>query len=159
MLRHTRTFAILTTLGAVVLTGCSSTDEPTQADSNVSDTSGGKDSGSGSKSDPNCLPVSMKMLRAIASGGDNAKLKPIAGAAYRSDDFEKVYMIAMRFNGLGSTEEGVWASNSLKPGGGLIMSVDGMAEEFTQWPNGTADSPMSIADHGAHEALDCLPDS
>lgn len=103
-----------------------------------------------------CLPVPGAMLRAIAKGGDGVKIKPVSGAAVRSDDFEKVWMIAMEFDGVGSTERGVWASNSMKPGSGMILSVDGMAQEFTVWPNGTADSPMSIADHGAQEALDCL---
>lgn len=103
-----------------------------------------------------CRQVSMTLLKAIASGGDDANLKAISGAAVKSNDYSDVYMIAMEFSGIGSTEQGVWASNSLEPGGGLIMAVDGMATEFTVWPNGPADSPMSITDHGAQEALDCL---
>ena len=96
------------------------------------------------------------MLRAIAKGGKDATIRPTEGAAVKSKDFSKVYMIAVEFNGLGSPERGVWASNSLKRGGGVIMSVDGIAKEFTVWPNGPAGSPMSITDDGAQEALDCL---
>lgn len=139
---------------ALLATGCSST-ESEAAPEEQETTTAAEPTPEPAPSEE-CLDVPKTLLRAIAKGANDATIKPVSGAAVKSRDYSKVYMIAMEFNGLGSPERGVWASNSLKRGGGVIMSVDGIAKEFTVWPNGPADSPMSITDDGAQEALDCL---
>lgn len=111
-----------------------------------------------SKAPVACEPADA-LGRAIATGReDGTGLKFQDAVAVRSKDFEKLWFVAMEFTAPGvGTEVGVWASNSLKPGGGLIMSVDGFATEFTVWPDGGETSAnLSINDDGASEALDCL---
>lgn len=106
-----------------------------------------------------CESVSKAMLKGIASGAqDGTGLKPIRGAAYKSPDFEKVYFIAMEFSADGvDSQVGVWASNSLKPGGGILMSVDGFAKQFTVWPDAeNTDAQISPADPGVEAAKSCL---
>lgn len=158
MKQHAKTRAVsilaaVLTLGLVACGGESPEGEAAR-EARIDEALGG--SAPESKPDVQCLDVPKALLQGIASGADNATMEPVSGAAVKSDDYSEVYMIAMEFNGLGSPERGVWASNSLEAGGGLIMSVDGIAQEFTDWPNGAANSPMSIADHGAKEALECL---
>ncbi len=41
-------------------------------------------------------------------------------------------------------------------GGGLIYSVDAVAEEFSDWgPGGQTDAGFSMSDDGAQESVDC----
>lgn len=97
--------------------------------------------------------------KAIATGAqDGTGLEYVDAAAVKSEDFDEVYFVAMRFSATGVDDQtGVWATNSLKPGGGLIMSVDGFAKEFTVWPDGgETDAQLSTADDGAEEAVACL---
>lgn len=111
-----------------------------------------------SKKPANCESADA-LGRAIATGRqDGTGLKFKDAEAVRSKDFEKLWFVAMKFTAPGvGTEVGVWASNSLKPGGGLIMSVDGFATEFTDWPDGGETSAnLSINDDGASAAVDCL---
>ncbi len=72
---------------------------------------------------------------------------------------KKVYFVAGRFNVPGVDEEqvGVWATNSLEPGGGLILAVDGLAKEFTVWPDAdTTDAAIDASSLGVEEAKKCL---
>lgn len=106
-----------------------------------------------------CEYVSPEMLRTIAGGApDRLRITPITSAAVRSADYPELYMIAMRFSVPGVGEEfGVWASNSLQPGGGLIIAVDDFAQNFTQWPAGdTSSFKISQTDHGVEEAEICV---
>lgn len=111
--------------------------------------------------DVRCVKADQSMLNAIMTGqedGVEGNMTATAGAAVRSEDHAKAYYIAVRFDAP-SVEgtEGVWASNSLKPGGGLILAVDGQAKAFTVWPDAdSTDAEMSSADTGAVEALECL---
>jgi hypothetical protein len=86
-------------------------------------------------------------------------MEPVQAAAVRSPDFEKVFFIAVRFTvtGVDDPVVGVWASNSLKPGGGLIMSVDNVAQEFSDW--GAAeetDAAIDPADPATDAAAACV---
>lgn len=81
-------------------------------------------------------------------------------AAVRSGSFERIYFIAAEIEGPGlegAGDIGVWASNRLEGGAGLIFSVDQVAQEFSQFgPGGRTDANITMADDGAREAVDCL---
>lgn len=106
-----------------------------------------------------CLEVSGGMTKAILSATNTTPLKLVAASAVKSSEHNKAYYIAIRFTTRGvDDDEGVWASNSLDPGSGVIMSVDAIAKEFTDWPDAsTTDAAMSSTDQGAKDALSCLP--
>lgn len=82
------------------------------------------------------------------------------GAAVRSDAFERLYFIAAEIDGPGlegSGDIGVWASNRLEGGQGLLMSVSEIAVEFSVFRDGgKTDARVEMADDGAHEAAQCL---
>ena len=80
------------------------------------------------------------------------------GAAYRSPDFEKVWFVAAEFTATGvEPQVGVWATNSLDPSAGILMSADNMAKQFTVWPDAaTTDAQIATTDPAIGSALDCL---
>ena len=100
------------------------------------------------------------MLDAIATGAEDGVggLKLSNGYAVKSKDFEKVYLIAARLAAPGvEGDVGVWASNSLEPGGGLIMAVDGFAKEFTVWPDANkTDAQIDQTADGYDEVRACV---
>lgn len=111
------------------------------------------------KPDPNCGKVSDAMAAAIATGAEDGvgRIRPVAAASYRSPDFKKAFFIAVKFNAPGITETGVWVSNSLEPGGGVIMAADSIAQEFTVWPDAsTSDAAIEVTDPAIDEAIACL---
>lgn len=106
-----------------------------------------------------CLSVSASALETIASGAKpGTGLQPVRAAAYRSPDFEKVFFIAMEFQATGiSNEVGVWASNNIETGQASIMSIDGFAQEFTDWPIGSqTQAAISPGDPSVEKARACL---
>jgi hypothetical protein len=130
---------IICTAVLMVVTGCGGeeaagpsdeSEEPAQTtapDEDEGDEDGGK----------RCLDVSNALKRAIAEG-----LTVTGGgrlgnaAAVRSRDFEKVYYVSADILGSGIEEGdavGTWATNSLRPGGGLIIAADSIAREFSEW--------------------------
>ena len=115
-------------------------------------------SGSSGKSS-DCLPVSADMQAAIAQGEESGVgMTPVKAAAVKSPDFQNVYFIAMEFSATGvPNQTGVWASNSLEKGGGVIMAVDGFAQQFTMWPDAdTTQASISAADASVEKAKDCV---
>jgi hypothetical protein len=78
-------------------------------------------------------------------------------AAVKSEDYEKVFMVAVEFTGPGidKPQVAVWATNDLNAGS--IMAVDALAGEFSDWAKGSeTDASMSSSDDGVQEAKDCL---
>ena len=104
-----------------------------------------------------CIPVDRAMLNGIATGLDPLTTGVLSnGWAVKSSDYKNVYMIAAVFRGAGFENVGVWASNSLQPGGGLIMAVDGYAQEFSDWGDGDkTDARIRSTDDGVSEAKKC----
>jgi len=105
------------------------------------------------------VPVPEDLLEAIASGEESgAGMKPIRGVAVKSEDFSEVYMVAMEFSAAGVENQiGVWATNSLTSGGGIIMAVDGTAQAFTVWPDADeTDAAITDSDDGVAEARSAL---
>jgi hypothetical protein len=106
-----------------------------------------------------CEKVSNAVLNAIAegltvTGGGTLR----NGYAVKSDDFNKVYMVAADIQGSdmeGNGEIGVWATNSLD-GHGSIFAVDGFAKEFSDWGHGdTTDANITASSDGVAEAKEC----
>jgi hypothetical protein len=74
------------------------------------------------------------------------------------DDFEKVYFVAAEIQGLGlegDGDVGVWATNS-KRAEGLILAVDGVAQEFSDWGDSDkTDAAIDQSADGVEEARAC----
>jgi endonuclease YncB( thermonuclease family) len=109
-----------------------------------------------------CLDVDQAMTDAIATGLEGG-LSLRGAQAVRSEDFEEVYFIAADIEepGMdGADQIGVWASNALKAGEGLILAVNEVAQELTDWPDAdSTDAEMTMADDGAEEARGCVDDA
>lgn len=155
---HDCTSALLC-LGA--LSGCASTStSETDSTSESSQTTSQSESTSKEPEAFDCEPVPDALLAAIADGAEPGvgKLRLTEGAAVRAPGYKQVYLIAAEMKAPGvDGEQGVWASNSLKPGGGIIIAVDGFAQEFTVWPDGDSiASPVPNGTEGQDEVLDCL---
>ena len=106
-----------------------------------------------------CLPVSKEMSRAIATGQeDGVGMKPVAEAAVKSPDFRNAYFIAITFSATGVDDQtGVWVSNLLYPGDGIIMAADPTAQQFTDWPDADkTDAQISTDDPSVDAAKSCL---
>lgn len=107
-----------------------------------------------------CMPVSPELLAAIASGVEEGvgELTLTEGAAVKSDDYSEVYLVAGKLKAPGVDGDiGVWATNSLTPGQGLTLAVDGFAQEFTVWPDGGKSSAeVTQSADGYDEARECL---
>ena len=105
---------------------------------------------------PDCRKVDAGLAKAIIAGEENpAGLKAVKWAAVKSPDF---YFIAIEFSATGVDNQlGVWASDSLKQGGEVIMSVDSTAKAFTVWPDADeTDAEISDADPSIDAAKACL---
>lgn len=104
-----------------------------------------------------CEVAPMRVLRALAQGANDFPIKPVEGAAFMTDAGN--YMVAMEFDfkneDIGTGERGVWLATDLS-GDGPFMAVDGIAAEFTVWPNTYEGQEFDITMDGAQEALDCL---
>lgn len=109
--------------------------------------------------DPACEDVSPELLASIGVGAeDGTGLAMTRAVAYRSPDYAKVWFVAGEFTATGvDPQVGVWARNDLEVSGGITMAVDGMAQEFTVWPDAdTTDAAISKADPSVAMAKECL---
>ncbi len=150
MTRRTAAAAV-TLAGLLALSACGGggNEEPAEADQEAA-----------AESAQACEEVPQGVLDNIAGGAkEGTGLAPVSGAAYRSPDFEKVYLVAMEFSAEGvENQVGVWATNSLDPAEpGMILAVDGFAKEFTTWVDAeTTDAAIGPADPSADAAEACL---
>ena len=130
---------------------------------NNTSSSGEGSAASGSASPPavtsRCSSASVSLLNEIGSfltvtGGGTLR----DGQKVRSNDYEKVWFVAAEIDGSGMEDRGdigIWASNE-SDASALIMSVDGMAKEFSDWIYGPdTDFQLSQFDDGAQEAKVC----
>lgn len=103
-----------------------------------------------------CLSVPSERIDAIESGLRQGRLS--GGQAVRSDAHENLYYIATRFYGPGADGEPlIFATNNLNGSGGLVLAVDEVAAEITDWPHGAStDARTAYSDEGAQAAEDCL---
>jgi hypothetical protein len=141
-------------LAVLALGGCGDSDD---------DGGGGGDSGDqagGVEQQQSCRPASKALVAAIEQGltvTGGGKLR----RAYivRSNDFEKVYMVAADIQGdglEGDDDIGVWATNSPKAEG-LIYAVDSVAQEFSDWGDADkTDAAIDASAHGVDEGRACV---
>lgn len=102
-----------------------------------------------------CLEVPDALLSSIQSGmKDEAGTKVQRAAAVKSTDHTEAYYIAAEFtaSGLDTSDVGIWATNKID-GGGMMISVDGFASQFSNYPKQDA---FSVVDDGADAAKACL---
>lgn len=104
--------------------------------------------------DHHCLAVKPVMVEMIesgvtADGGGHL----VNASAVKSNDYRNAYMIAAELQaaGLDGNDIGLWLSNSLEVGEGMIFSVNPLATEFSVWPR-----KGSQFDQGAQEAINCV---
>ena len=104
-----------------------------------------------------CIAVNATMAEAILTGATASGMTEVRASAVRSPDFERVYFIAVEFALAGAENVvGVWASNSLEPGGGIIFAADVFAKEFSDWGDAeTTDAAISPADSSIRRAREC----
>lgn len=108
-----------------------------------------------------CLPASPQQMEYIRAGiqGVQQSNDVLPGFAVRSNDYERVWFVAAEIIGPGIEPKqaiGLWAINGELDQPGIILSVNGFALEFTEYPDGSAtDAQISQFDDGAQEALAC----
>lgn len=104
-----------------------------------------------------CLTVKPELVEMIESGATadgGGHLVNASARAVKSDDYKNVYMIAAELQAAGlegKGDIGLWFSNSLEVGEGMIFSVNPLATEFSVWPR-----KGSQFDHGGLEAINCV---
>lgn len=101
------------------------------------------------------------VTQGLADGLDVAGEGTLRNAyGVKSADYSDVWFIAAEIDGPGMEgdgEVGIWVKNgSLQTFEGLTMSVDGIANNMSVWPDGrTASVKVSRNDDGAQEAAAC----
>jgi hypothetical protein len=104
-----------------------------------------------------CVAVPTSIGKAIATGSEADPIKFTSLGGWKSTDYANVYFIAGTWDvqGVGPTT-GIWATNHIDKAG-LIMAVDGEAQQFTTWPDAdSTDAEISKADPGVKKATECL---
>lgn len=141
----------------LLLGGCAA------AENEAAETDESADSTPTAESKPdNCETIDEEWGERIADGAEDGvgKIEPGRLVAVKSPDHGDAYFIAMEFTGPGfedDPEVGIWATNDLTPGAGLIIAVDGFAKNFTVWPDGDQGQlELSSTDQGAKDAVACL---
>lgn len=108
-----------------------------------------------------CLDVPTETLSRIESGLKDDDITLRNAQAVRSDDFEKVYFISADLQGPeleGTGDIATFAANNID-GPGLVLSVDDVAKEFTDWLHGDREGAqfhVTMSDDGARESHDCV---
>lgn len=142
-------FAVLFLGGVTLLLALSSTDSGSTGDRTQFEPAT-------TSTSTECLSVSSDRIDAIASGLREGRIS--GGQAVRSNAHEELYYVATRFYGPGADGEPlIFAVTDLEGPGGLILAVDEVAAELTDWPHGAdTDARTSYSDDGAQSAEDCL---
>jgi hypothetical protein len=102
-----------------------------------------------------CIEIDNVMVSTIESGFNdkNQKLQPKSVYAVKSEDYKSVYFIA------GKTENGeigVWSSNSVKAGEGMIMAAETYSVAISVWPDARKSrAKLSMFDDGFSDSLHC----
>jgi hypothetical protein len=110
-------------------------------------------------SDARCEEVSPELRETIGQGAQPAfpGLEITEAVAVRSQQYSKVYMVAGRIVTKDDEQIGLWATNSLSPDQGVLLSVDGYAAHFTIWPKAAdTEADIRLGDEGTFEAIACL---
>lgn len=97
--------------------------------------------------------ASNKQIEKI-SGGILKETKAEIGEVYvvKSNDFDNVYFCATRLSGPGISDDcvGVWAISGDKESPGMTFSVNGIAKQFSDYPDGSkTQANIKMSDDGA----------
>ena len=107
-----------------------------------------------------CLEVPEAVVASLNEGFNTEGLILRNAKAVKSNDFESVYFISADIQGAGLEGEddiATFTTNSLESGGGIFMSVDGVAKEFSVFPDAsTTDAKATMSDDGAEQSRDCV---
>ena len=126
---------IVIALAVLTFAACGGDDDDNTAATDNADTDDTTTTSAGA--DDECVPVPQGLLDAIASSEEaGVGMMPVAGAGWKSPDFEDVTFIAMRFSATGIDDQvGVWAMNNFDSGGGLMFAAEGIAQDFSALPD------------------------
>lgn len=105
-----------------------------------------------------CLTVPHEVVKAIGDGAPEGSGFVAQRAAAVLGTGNEIYFVAMRFDANGETDmTGVWATTSIGVGeASSVISVDGFAKQFTNWPDAEVAFEVSPAHPSAEEAAGCL---
>ena len=117
-----------------------------------------------------CMKVHPSMVDALQFGIKKKTKAQVVGKGFavRSNDYDKVWMVAYELDGPGLEGPGdvaVWGTNGdpgEPAGSGLILQANGLAEQFSVWgaaAGAGSDADLSPADHGVAEAVECVTSS
>jgi hypothetical protein len=144
----------------IALAGCGESSENAAGDRNAADDNPRSVmTAAPSAAAPNCGRASAALINAIETGLEvdgGGSLR--RGFIVRSKDFSKVFMVAAEIDGSGLRQKGdvgVWATNS-RQGDGLIMAVDAVAQEFSDWGDADkTDAAIESSADGVAQAKEC----
>ena len=111
--------------------------------------------GAGATQAGKCIKVSSNMTAVIQDGFKDKNIKLVKSTVYavKSKDYKNIYFIAAK---TGEGEVGVWSSNSLVPGKGILMAAESYSVELSVWPDGRkSKAKLSMFDNGFSDALRC----
>lgn len=110
-----------------------------------------------------CLDVPAATLKAIEAGlkvDGGGTLDATTAKAVQSKDFKKAFFVAAAIRGAGmgdAGQVGVWTTNDLAGGQGMIYAVNAMAVEFSGWGDGSkTKAAFSMTSDGASDAALCV---
>lgn len=108
-----------------------------------------------------CQPASARQLAHITAGvkGEASSNSVRTGSAVKSKDYANAYFVAAKIYGPGIEEgvgPGVWFITGDPDSPGLIFSVNGYAEEFSDFGHADrTDAAATMGSDGAREAERC----
>lgn len=105
------------------------------------------------------MPAALLATLADGAESDVGKITLTGGKAVKAPERANVYFIAAKIqaSGLSGKDVGVWATNSLEASGGLLLAVDGLAQQFTVWPDGNkSKADVSSTEAGVKDAKACV---
>lgn len=108
-----------------------------------------------------CLPVPQDIITSINQGLTIQGGGTFQNAqAVKSTDYKSVYFISGDLQGSGLEGDGdiaTFARNGELDGSGMIIAVDAVANEFSDWADGrTMRLPMTMSDSGASQSQACV---
>ena len=108
-----------------------------------------------------CNPISPSMVEVLNNGLKKSEdmLDEKTAMSVKSKSFDNIYFIAAEVTGPNIHPDdkiGVWASNSLIPGEGMVWSINWTASNFSVWPSGEkSQARITMSDDGARDSASC----
>lgn len=104
-----------------------------------------------------CISIPDSLGQAIAAGLHDDATATGKFAGFPSSDYADIKMVAVELaiSGISSKQVAVFATQGSSNDGGIVVSVDSMAETYSDWGH-PRKLDLSIASSGAQDAKDCL---